>query len=64
MLGRDDDYVSALERAYQAHLEAGTPLPAVRCAFWIGHSWLFRGQAAPASGWFARAERLLDRGAG
>ena len=62
MLGRDDDYVSALERAYRAHLDAGAPLPAVRCAFWIGHSWLFRGQAAPAFGWFARAQRLLDRG--
>jgi len=49
MLGRDDDYVSALERAYRAHLEAGAPMPAVRCAFWIGHSWLFRGQAAPPS---------------
>ncbi len=59
MLGRDDDYVSALERAFRAHLDAGEPMPAVRLAFWIGHSWLFRGQAAPAFGWFARAERLL-----
>ena len=62
MLGRDDDYVNALERAYRAHLDADAPLLAVRCAFWIGHSWFFRGQAAPAFGWFARAERLLDRG--
>ncbi|WP_158841154.1 LuxR family transcriptional regulator [Saccharothrix deserti] len=61
MLGRDDDYVNALERAYRAHLDDGAPMPAVRCAFWIGHDWLFRGQASPASGWFARAERLLDR---
>ena len=64
MLGRDDEYVRALERAYRAHLDAGAPMPAVRCAFWIGHSWLFRGQAAPAFGWFARAGRLLDRGQG
>ncbi len=62
MLGWDDDYASALEGAYQAHLKAGAPMPAVRCAFWIGHSCLFRGQAAPAFGWFARAERVLDRG--
>ena len=62
MLGRDDDYASALEGAYQAYLKAGAPMPAVRCAFWIGHSCLFRGQAAPAFGWFARAERVLDRG--
>ena len=62
MLGCDDDYASALEDAYQAHLKAGASMPAVRCAFWIGHSCLFRGQAAPAFGWFARAERVLDRG--
>ncbi len=61
MLGRDDEYMHALERAYQAHLDADAPMPAIRCAFWIGHSWLFRGQAAPAFGWFARAKRLLDR---
>ncbi|MGH3330663.1 MAG: LuxR C-terminal-related transcriptional regulator, partial [Nocardioidaceae bacterium] len=59
MLGRDDDYVSNLERAYQAHLDTDAPMLALRCAFWIGHSWLFRGQSAPAFGWFARAERLL-----
>jgi hypothetical protein len=40
MLGRDDDYVSGLERAHHAHLDAGEALPAVRCAFWIGHSML------------------------
>jgi DNA-binding CsgD family transcriptional regulator len=61
MLGRDDDYVSGLERAYQAHMDAGQLLPAVRCAFWIGHSCLFRGQEAPAFGWFGRAERTFDR---
>ena len=61
MLGRDDEYVSALERAHRAHLGAGTPTRAVRCAFWIGHSWLFRGQIAPAQGWFARARRLFER---
>ena len=61
MLGRDDDYVSGLERAHQAHLEARNPSPAVRCAFWIGHSLLFRGETARAMGWFGRAQRLLER---
>lgn len=60
MLGQDDDYVDALERAFHAHLEAGSPTSAVRCSFWIGHSWLFRGQSATAFGWFARAGRLVD----
>jgi DNA-binding CsgD family transcriptional regulator/tetratricopeptide (TPR) repeat protein len=61
MLGRDDDYVGALERAHQAHVDVGEALPAVRCAFWIGHNMLFRGETVRARGWFARAQRLLER---
>ncbi|MEV6236181.1 LuxR C-terminal-related transcriptional regulator [Lentzea sp. NPDC051838] len=61
MLGRDDEYVRALEQAHQAHLRAGAPMRALRCAFWVGHSLLFHGQMAPALGWFARARRLLER---
>ena len=60
MLGRDDDYVSALERAHQGHLDRGDLPEAVRCGFWIGHSLLFRGEKARGAGWFARAQRLLD----
>jgi len=63
MLGRDDEYVEGLERAHRAHLDAGDTSPAVRCAFWIGHNMLFRGDQARASGWFGRAGRLLE-GAG
>jgi DNA-binding NarL/FixJ family response regulator len=60
MVGDPDSYVAALERAHRAHLEVGDVLPAVRVAFWIGHSLLFRGQGVPAGGWFARAQRLFD----
>jgi DNA-binding CsgD family transcriptional regulator len=60
MVGDTDAYVTALERAHRAHLETGNVLPAVRDAFWIGHSLMFRGQAVPAGGWFARAQRLFD----
>ena len=60
MVGNTDAYVNALERAYRTHLEAGNVLPAVRVAFWIGHSLLFQGQPVTASGWFARAQRLFD----
>jgi DNA-binding CsgD family transcriptional regulator len=61
MLGRDDDYVAALERAHRAHVDAGRALPAARCAFWIGLNLFLRGETAPATGWFARAQRLVDR---
>ncbi|MEV8097084.1 LuxR C-terminal-related transcriptional regulator [Kitasatospora sp. NPDC085879] len=59
MLGRDEDYVAALERAHAGWLDAGDVPRAVRCAVWIGHSMLFRGHGARASGWFSLGERLL-----
>jgi ATP/maltotriose-dependent transcriptional regulator MalT len=61
MLGRDDDYRGALERAYHAYLDAGELPSAARCTWWVGHNFLFRGEAAPARGWFARGQRLLER---
>ena len=61
MLGRDDDYVGALERAHRAYLDAGQALRRTRLTWWIGHSLLFRGRTGPAMGWFARGERLLAR---
>ena len=60
MLGRDDDYRAALERAYHAQLESHDAARAARCAWWIGHNLLFHGQSAPAAGWFGRGRRLLD----
>jgi len=60
MLGRDDEYVNALVRAHQAYLDAGDAAPAARCAWWIGHNLIFRGERGPATGWFARGERLLE----
>jgi DNA-binding NarL/FixJ family response regulator len=60
MLGRDDEYVGALEEAHRAYLEGGDVPPAVRCAWWIGHNMLFRGRSAQAGGWFARGRRLLE----
>jgi DNA-binding NarL/FixJ family response regulator len=61
MLGRDDDYLDALERAHHRHLDAAEVLRAVRCAFWIGLNRMVRGEMSLATGWFARAERLLER---
>jgi DNA-binding CsgD family transcriptional regulator len=61
MLGLDDEYRGALEQAYHAYHDAVDALPAARCAWWIGHNLLFLGQSAPARGWFARGERLVER---
>ena len=61
MLGRDVDYVAALERAHRVHLDSGRELPAANCAFWIGLNLFLRGETAPGTGWFARAQRLVER---
>jgi DNA-binding CsgD family transcriptional regulator len=60
MLGRDDDYIRALERAHHGHLDAGEVPGAARCTWWIGHNLLMRGETARANGWFGRGDRLLD----
>jgi DNA-binding CsgD family transcriptional regulator len=64
MLGREDEYLDALERAHHAHLEAGATQRAARCAFWLSMTQLMRGEVGRSEGWFARAERLLEREAG
>jgi DNA-binding CsgD family transcriptional regulator len=61
MLGRDEDYLSDLRRAYRLHVDADEPLRAVRCAFWVGLNLALRGETGGAGGWLARAQRLLDR---
>ena len=61
MLGRDEEYTHSLERAFHAYVDAGDVASAARCTWWIGHGYLFRGEPAPARGWFARGQRLLER---
>ena len=61
MLGRVENYLGSLERAYHAHVEAGAGLAAIRCAFWIGVHLAQRGEMGGAGGWLGRAQRLLDR---
>jgi ATP/maltotriose-dependent transcriptional regulator MalT len=62
MLGRDEEWVAAHERAHHLHLGAGDAEAAARAAFWIGLSLALRGEVGPAEGWFGRAQRLLDEG--
>ncbi len=61
LTGRDDDYLGALDRAHRAHAVAGDALRAARCAFWVGVRLQLRGDAAQATGWFGRAQRLLEK---
>jgi hypothetical protein len=53
--------MSVLERAHHAYLDTGETLRAVRCAFWVGMFSAVRGEMARSTGWFGRAQRLLER---
>ena len=61
MLGRDNEWMSLLERAHHIYVEAGEARRAARCAGWIGTNLAVRGEVGGATGWFARAQRLLER---
>ena len=61
MLGREDEWMRLLEDAYRRHVDDGKVLKAVRCAFWIGTNLALRGELGPATGWLARAQRMLER---
>jgi ATP/maltotriose-dependent transcriptional regulator MalT len=60
LLGHVEDGLRALQRAHQWYAEGGDPRRAARCAFWLTFHLGARGDVAQASGWFARASRLLE----
>jgi DNA-binding CsgD family transcriptional regulator len=61
LVGRDAEYLNTLERAYNAHRDTHGHRRAVRCAFWLGFRLLMKGEIGHATGWFSRAQRLLER---
>ena len=60
LLGHMEDCLAALQRAEQLYAEGGDPRRAARCAFWLTFHYGSRGDLAQASGWFGRANRLLQ----
>lgn len=60
LTGRDDESERAMARAHQTFLDRGEYEAAARAAFWVGFGLVGRGAMAPAAGWFARSERVLD----
>jgi DNA-binding CsgD family transcriptional regulator len=57
----DESAFEAFERLHQLRLDAGEPLRAARAAFWLALRLTSLGEFARASGWLARAQRLVDR---
>ena len=58
LAGDDAASTDAWVRAHQECVRVGDPVRAVRCAFWLVVGLVVRGEAAAASGWLARAQRL------
>jgi DNA-binding CsgD family transcriptional regulator len=61
LLGRDGESADALERAHLERLRRAEFDAAAQCALWLGVLLLLRGEMARASGWQARAERLVEQ---
>lgn len=60
MTGRDEESAVAWTRAHHEAIRRGDARRAARNAFLIGSGLMFRGETAPALGWFARGGRVLE----
>jgi hypothetical protein len=60
LLGRRNDCIQALQRAFAVNVEVGDVPAAVRCTFWLALVLLTEGETAVGGGWVARGQRLLD----
>ena len=58
--GHDEAAADAWTRAHHEAIECNDPQRAAGNAFLIGAGLMFRGEIAPAMGWFGRGERVLE----
>ena len=60
LLGRHDEAITALQRAFTSWQRADQPARAVTCAFRLAMSSATHGEPALFAGWTSRAEGLVD----
>lgn len=60
MLGRGDEAVVLLRRAFSAYAEEGAVGAALRCAFWLCKGLAWGGEFAQSGAWLGRARRLAQ----
>ena len=60
LTGHNDASTQAWSRAHHEALSNNDPRRSARNAFLLGTDLMFRGELAPAMGWFARAGRVLE----
>jgi DNA-binding CsgD family transcriptional regulator/tetratricopeptide (TPR) repeat protein len=61
LVGERDAYFSLLERLHKLRLDEGETEPAAKAAVLLGMNLAIEGEVGPATGWFGRAERLVDK---
>jgi DNA-binding NarL/FixJ family response regulator len=61
VLGRGDEAVQTLRRAYRARIEAGEVDQAITSAFWLWQALIINAEFARANGWVAQVRRLADK---
>jgi DNA-binding NarL/FixJ family response regulator len=60
LTGKDEESIDILARTHHQFLDNKKTKQAIRCAFWIGMLLMFKGERARGSGWFSRAQRLVE----
>jgi len=60
LTAQEDAAIAGFERLHQMRLDAGESRKAAQAAFWCGMRLFSIGEPARASGWLARAQRLLE----
>jgi DNA-binding CsgD family transcriptional regulator len=61
VLGRGDEAVQTLRRAYRARIEAGEVEQAITSAFWLWQALIINAEFARANGWVAHVRRLAGK---
>ena len=64
LVGRDEEAVALWTRVHQGSIERGEAERAAYWGYWIAFVLLLGGEAAQATGWLARAQRLDKAGPG
>jgi hypothetical protein len=60
VLGRGDEAVQTLRRAFRARIDAGEVDQAITSAFWLWQALIINAEFARANGWVAQVRRLAD----
>ena len=59
LLGRREECLAALQRAFKAEVDAGEAASAAHCAIWLAMVHSRSGELSEGGGWAARAQGLL-----